>query len=799
MMASSQYSFISTDYPSTPPRSFVFYAIAKIDGTYRQLAVAQQLAMLSDLDGPYEGVDLVRSCVRVVSALAAPANRIAIQSELALAAAGYARQDLSSPRLCLLPWNSWKMDLEMDGRSRRMPWNKSLQRFPFLSTCLLLALSCDATHGIHYANVRNEPLGLMYSDDSLEYGMVVFDVSDLDRIRYGIVGFSVVHTLTSDPASPSVAEFVSMYGTVELDTMPLAEAIRPRRPLSATEYMVKFGYDAVDDYEKHCIQQLEKFTLVDVSALDGESCPCLRNYNPIYLVMYLTPKLTCSAACWRRDGQEPQNTLLPSPKQSTRFGPHSLQEQSIVRLVETMLDPLGSCQLPPLSQLRETTSVPNLQTTFRLQLLRCADQLCHSPMAADLLSLAFAGQAHLDWVLFSGIAVSDLGAALQRDELRGAKSISLCIDTINGTAQEIIQTIWQSSAVFSELHFHQKPDRRGDQESTEILSHILSAPKGKSLLQDCQVLLISGAFSAALRHEMWLPNNADLSPLFRSFPVQHIFVRSSKHASEQDEEDENPGAHRFWARYYYLADGLFPPERLASGFLAFLAALAVPESGTANPLPFLACAPSKLSDMSFRDNRPVCVGPLPAENYAIPFLPLRTGRMEKVECWPRVRTLVPGSWSVVVSVEDIPRGLSSNRPSRAIKSTVLRYAFVRPQVKVDVADAATSLSLGPADVEVVGGLADFVRHTAPHVSEATVESKLGDLESFVAGAGYQEPLDQTLGHRWVSVLEPVEARAMLSEFLLDAAVYGRKTLRLAMEERPDSKYHRRPAVLKWVR
>ena len=40
-------------------------------------------------------------------------------------------------------------------------------------------------------NARTELLGTVYCDHSIEYVMVVIDISDLDDIRYGIVGFMV--------------------------------------------------------------------------------------------------------------------------------------------------------------------------------------------------------------------------------------------------------------------------------------------------------------------------------------------------------------------------------------------------------------------------------------------------------------------------------------------------------------------------------------------------------------------------------------------------------------------------------
>jgi hypothetical protein len=49
---------------------------------------------------------------------------------------------------------------------------------------------------------RTEPLGLVYRDDSIEFGAMVVDVSDIGRVRYGIVAFSVRRLLHLPEGTP---------------------------------------------------------------------------------------------------------------------------------------------------------------------------------------------------------------------------------------------------------------------------------------------------------------------------------------------------------------------------------------------------------------------------------------------------------------------------------------------------------------------------------------------------------------------------------------------------------------------
>lgn len=429
--------------------------------------------------------------------------------------------------------------------------------------------------------------------------------------------------------------------------------------------------------------------------------------------------------------------------------------------------------------------IPGLQEAFRQELVLRADHLYHSGQAGQLLKIAFANQRHLNWVIFPSIPVKDFANALASDDLVDAKSISLCIDTVVGSLQDLAQALIRSSARFKEIYIHQEPHRPDDAASIRFLHHLMTASGIHKLLQYKPRLMISGAFSAALRHEMWLSLQAvDSSPLLEAFPLQHIFVASPKTITD-DADNHSTHAPPRWPQHYSLRDALLPPQRAATGFLAFLAALLVDVAWwTRNdPLPFMACAAPNLAEMSFRDDRRVEISALPAENNAIPTWPVRKGyQIEDVECWPLVRKLVPGSWSVVVAVEKM-----CEESRRGVK--MLRYAFLRHRVALEIMDLedVESFHIGAEEVDVVGGLGAFVRCAAPGVDAAIVQQKLQELETFISHARGQNAPPSSVG-KWVREMEPEEARELLTEFLYDAAEYGRRMLRIAMEERPECEW-----------
>lgn len=474
-------------------------------------------------------------------------------------------------------------------------------------------------------------------------------------------------------------------------------------------------------------------------------------------------------AVWPSGEHDSQSEALTSyeAERSPVIGPQPLYEKSIAVLVDSILEPDRDFDSALLDEPRK---IPRFQGIFRRQLLKHSPRLHQSRVALELLHIAFAGQQHLDWVSFDQLPTDVISAALASEDLKDAKSISLCIDTVQGTPAQLVKALSHASATLTEYYFHQQPSRQSDEASTQLFIQLSTLQPG--LLHNSTKLMLSGSFSASLRRKMWLPTPDSFIPPFSAFPVQHMFVRLPLY---HDGNDRDPN--RFWPRYHYLADALLRPERFATCFLAFLAAIVNPwiRVSSIEELGFMSCAAPTLADLiigpDLAGRRRFEISPLPAENLAIPLLPSRAAPRSTAihaECWPRVRSLVPGSWTVLVSVEEITN------------TKAVRYAFVRPLVPI-----GPGIVLGPREVEVVGSLGGFLRNTAPGVDASVVEQRLADLETWVAGIDeWRRPITPESGHRWVSVMEEDEARAILAEFLQDAATFGRSILRMAMEERP---------------
>ena len=160
-----------------PPYSFLVFAVSELSGQYRQLAVARYEATHNVFS---DWMTVLRCCRRVITTLSDPANRTAIQGELSLADAAYTHRDLAPPRSKLRSIDPGSMVPERDRERVSRWWNRDVAEFPFIVTCLVVSVGreCDCCGEVASSGsqVTAGPLGLVYTDDTLQYGMVVVDI-----------------------------------------------------------------------------------------------------------------------------------------------------------------------------------------------------------------------------------------------------------------------------------------------------------------------------------------------------------------------------------------------------------------------------------------------------------------------------------------------------------------------------------------------------------------------------------------------------------------------------------------------
>lgn len=244
------------------PQSFLFFIVADVGPNKSHRPVAAVLCQGNhDATQAIKTWDMTRYCMQTIDILSDPGNSTAIRAELDLAAEFYKNDTEGAllPRVRLPELYRWINSPELDA-PRFRAWDSSLSQFPVIATCLHLGIGYNPVDGSEDA-VTKESLGTIYNDNTFEYGMVVIDISDLNAIRYGIIGF-IIFKSDGD------------FGTGdERSFPPFVEEDRPRRPLSVNDYVNKFHSQSSEDpYTFEDIEnRLQEYPLIAVSAMDCKS------------------------------------------------------------------------------------------------------------------------------------------------------------------------------------------------------------------------------------------------------------------------------------------------------------------------------------------------------------------------------------------------------------------------------------------------------------------------------------------------------------------------------------------------
>jgi hypothetical protein len=257
---------------------------------------------------------------------------------------------------------------------------------------------------------------------------------------------------------------------------------------------------------------------------------------------------------------------------------------------------------------------------------------------------------------------------------------------------------------------------------------------------------------------------------------------------------------RFRPCHFSLADALLRPQLLVDGFLRYCQSII-----TDRFLFSFAAAPSSLGadEGQFPG---LTIKPIPAENCAIPEsarVSEANRKDQRVDLWPALHPLEPGSWIVLVSREWHTTQLQRrNIVALAAQGSLdrtdpglplVRHAFLRVKERIELPDGpeeAAALA-APEYLEVVGGVKEFLRETAPSFDEGTVDARLDELE-----LAMQEQWPGRRGPRksFLSVFDEETARSVLGDFLRDA-MRVRENLKVAMLEVPEGELTMRKRFL----
>ncbi|KAJ8104923.1 hypothetical protein ONZ43_g7629 [Nemania bipapillata] len=510
--------------------------------------------------------------------------------------------------------------------------------------------------------------------------------------------------------------------------MRVMDEVRPRKALSAAEYMAKFNYEYDDaSHRPNDVQILDSAPLVDSATME-----------------LIWPSAESTVTNLPNTSVKPQS--LDSDSQ---------QDQATNSLIQKTLH-LDDFEISIFDHVRH---LPGFKALVQQALQGCRDSLGGTRAVGRLIRLAHARHdGHLHLELLKNLSANTISAALDDtlDADGPITSLSLCTDSIRGTPAELATALARATFL-KEICLLQNPACESDALSAQILTTLATQTEVLSRAK----VVFAGAFSSALRKKFWLQTNPSSIPC-KTFPIRQILSRHQQRSGRRVSFEYN---------YTYLEDGLLRPEHFAAGFLLWLSTLE-PKSYLEEKTPFFAfsSAPAFLAPDLLSTAQ---VTPILCENFALP-----PTMPDDTVCSPRVRDLVPRSWTVLVSQE-------LNPGARNTDVCHIRYAFVRVRGPQSiVVEAPLASPPGPEELEVVG-LKEFLSIMAPEVDPSIIDACLDNTARKITTLNSRDE-PWASGVEPLSVLGGADAADILLECLGDAKALNRK-YRKAMEEDPESK------------
>ncbi|OJJ54754.1 hypothetical protein ASPSYDRAFT_475317 [Aspergillus sydowii CBS 593.65] len=423
-------------------------------------------------------------------------------------------------------------------------------------------------------------------------------------------------------------------------------------------------------------------------------------------------------------------------------------------------------------------------------------------VSSHVLAVAYAGRSHLNWVAFRNLTLSVIAAAVASDELRGASALSVCVDQFEMEREEGLEEFTAAVAQCTglrQLCLLQRPDRDSDDASARFCSQLLllsqrgaSEDRGGLEWLHGKTIYATCGFSTSLRSRKFLTSSSTItrsstSPHGQILPVMHMFMFG--HYQSEDGPDVAADDVQPYRNYYTMNNTLLEAESFAVQFLAYLWSLG---SGWDSEKAILQFAYNGASSSL---SGQLGVIPIPAGFFDYGLPPNDPSRA-------RLSDIHPGSWVVLVgssgqssdhteTLGDTPSGPcrppppysqpechadtsqpSANmdrgsRMSRSSDGTVVaenavfvHYSFVKirqPFAEIDERHQQIPIPT-PNRAEVVGGLTDFLRETAPGSDIPAWEKRIGEIAMSLRTPRASIGTD-------IGVMTEIRARTLLNQLL----------------------------------
>lgn len=428
--------------------------------------------------------------------------------------------------------------------------------------------------------------------------------------------------------------------------------------------------------------------------------------------------------------------------------------------IDRTIDDLLVLTQEPVSPTREKQALAHLQMLvpfrekLRQRLEEVPDSLGPSTISSHVLRVAYTEHSRLNWVMFGSLPPRMIAAVVASDELRNASALSLCVDAWAGDGGEGASELVDLAAALAQstglqqLCFLQRPDRAPDDVSAHFCSRLLRLWGRASGGEDWQWLMSktihsTSAFLTGLRSRKFLTSPSMIASGSSSpsgapvFPMIHLFTFFGPQCDDIPDaaaDHHVPPARPGYSAYYTMDNTGFTAEKVAVRFLDYLRALG-PYSDPDKAILRMAyhgAFPSLASTADDNEQHRRQHGwspprrrppppPLRPSPDPLGVRPIPAGFFDEIapDDPSRVRlgAIPPGGWVVLVD-RRVRRGRASD------DTAFLRYSFLR--VRQSGAELPPEQQSRP--VEMVGGLTDFLRETAPGTDLAAWETRVEQVE-----------------------------------------------------------------------
>ncbi|KAK7425042.1 hypothetical protein QQZ08_008318 [Neonectria magnoliae] len=573
--------------------------------------------------------------------------------------------------------------------------------FPFITTCLAIGAAYDSELG-RVQTIHELAFNTGFDRGDNNDGITVLDITDPADVRYCFVNLFENDDDQNSPDSPGACT-----------------------PLTGRQYVGGY-YDESDvmiQNNMSIIEALDKSPLVEVGAL-ADTWP------------WGDWQLVDSTA------QPEELAVQTEPRNPTK----SLRDLAATKLFDRLL--LSTDDEFDPSLLDHVRDMPGFQQMLKEHLLShptTVGPVGATKASAYLLQLAYAGEACLEWNVFENLTIETVNAALASDALKGVTTICLTAPRYDSLADFV--KVLSSLDRLHTLQVLDRPDRKDEHMSAELFEAIAESTQPISIKK----LTLSGLYANGLRQNIWRPYR--LNPKTpKAYPVVQLLVA---HEGKDSKSSLSSGGNM---EYFYLGDAALSPVRVVIGLFQYIASLILERRsyhGTGlNSAHTFSCGPSALENADSLE-----ISPLPAETYKVGKASYHSSAFSGL--YSKMRDLVPGAWTVVVS-ESRSTDYTNNARTTHLQ---LRYAFVHPKVPIQVdPEHWRGSNIEPSEIEVAD-LQGFLRMTAPDVDMSKVAHHFDHLEMAIAQAMREEDTIITAEDSPMSLLSHDEACGLLNQFI----------------------------------